>query len=135
MRRFSITSALLAVVCFAVFVTPALAGTARWAHLRSVTITIANGSLPPPYGRPHVKRFKTAHGLKRVTAALNANGIAARPPVSSGGCTGGEEVTIAISRRNGSTVRLSAYRCAGQTFGGIAGNLPKFLSAVGAGTL
>jgi hypothetical protein len=131
MRRPQTISALLAAICLAVSAAPAAQAAVHWANMRSVAVTVVNGSLPPPYGRPHVKRFVTARELKRVTAALNANGIAARAPVPSRGCVGGYDVRIAIVRTSGKTVRLSGYRCAAQSFGGIAGNVPRFLSAVG----
>lgn len=131
MRRPQTISAILAAICLTAFAAPAAQAAVHWANLRSVTVTVVNGSLPPPYGRPHVKRFETAPQLKRATAALNANGIAARAPVPSRGCVGGYDMRIAIVRASGKTVRLSGYRCAGRSFGGIAGNVPRFLSSIG----
>jgi hypothetical protein len=131
-RRLAIASTLLATACVAApAATSAAAATLHWANLRSVTVTVANGSLPPPYGRPQTKRFTTTRAVKRATAALNANGIARRAPVRSNGCAGGVEVTIVISRARGGAVRLSSYDCGSQTFGGVAGNVAGFLSAVG----
>lgn len=131
MRRLRTLSALLAATCLAASTAPAAEAAVHWARLRSVTVTVVNGSLPPPYGRPHVKRFETATQLKRVTAALNANRIAVRAPVLSRGCVGGYDVRVAIVRASGKSVRLAGYRCGAQTFGAIAGNVPGFLSAVG----
>lgn len=131
MRRSGAIAVSLVAAFLALFATSAVAATPHWTNLRTVTVTVANGSLPPPYGRPHETRFTTASQLKRVTAALNANKIAARRPVPSTGCVGGYEVTIAISRKQGAGVRLSAYRCGAKTFGAIAGNLAGFLAAVG----
>lgn len=132
MRRPQTLSALLAAICLAASATPAAeAAAVHWANLHSVTVTVVNGSLPPPYGRAHIKRFETAPQLKRVTAALNANRISARASVPSRGCVGGYDVRIAIVRASGKVVRLSGYRCGAQTFGAVAGNLPGFLSAIG----
>ena len=131
MHRRPAIPALLAAACLAASAAPAAGAAVHWAHLRSVPVTVVNGSLPPPYGRPHVKRFETARALKRITVALNANGIAARAPVPSRGCVGGYDVRVAIVRASGKSVRLGGYRCGAQTFGAIAGTVPGILSAAG----
>lgn len=109
----------------------AAAEVTHWSHLRRVTVTVANGSLPPPYGRPHTRRFHTATQLRQVTGALNAAGIAPRPSKAVvGGCTGGYTVRITIVPAHGARISLHGYRCAGTTSGTIAGHLPRFLRAI-----
>ena len=122
---------MLAALCVAALAGAALAGTTHWSGLRSVAVTVQNGSLPPPYGRAHTKRFQTAAQLRQVTRALNSNKIAQRTAIANNGCTGGFTITIAISPRHGKKVRLTGYRCGGHMFGAIAGNVPAFLHAVG----
>ena len=101
-------------------------------HLRSATITVQNGSLPPPYGRAHVYRYTTRAAVAKVKRALNANHIAARRPTKSAGCAGGLSVTLKLVARR--TQTLNAYECGGHNYGGIAGNVTGFLSAVGIST-
>ncbi|MGH2871185.1 MAG: hypothetical protein ACRDL5_01850 [Solirubrobacteraceae bacterium] len=130
MRRYAL-SILVAATCAGALAGVAVAGTAHWVQLRSVTVTLANGSLPPPFGRPHTTRFTTAHEVSRATMALNANRIAPRKSRANNGCVGGYNVTIVITRRHFKRERLTGYRCAGKTFGAIAGNVPGFLHALG----
>jgi hypothetical protein len=101
-------------------------------HLRSATITVQNGSLPPPYGRAHVYRYTTRAAVAKVKRALKANHIAARRPTSSVGCAGGLSVSLKLVGRT--TQKLTAYECGGHSYGGIAGNVTGFLSAVGIST-
>lgn len=101
-------------------------------HLRSATITVQNGSLPPPYGRAHVYRYTTRAAVAKVKRALTANHIAARHPTSSVGCAGGLSVTLKLVART--TQTLTAYECGGHNYGEIAGNVTGFLSAVGIST-
>ena len=96
-----------------------------------MTVTVANGSLPPPYGAPRSRRFTSAAALRRVTRALNTYRIARRRAVRASGCVGGYEVTITVVPRRGRTVHMGAYRCGGRTSGTIAGDLPRFLVAIG----
>ncbi|MGH2889644.1 MAG: hypothetical protein ACRDNJ_08445 [Solirubrobacteraceae bacterium] len=103
----------------------------HWRHLRRVTVTVVNGSLPPPYGKPHTRRFRTRQQLVRVTRALNANHIAGRAARASDDCTGGYDVRLTIVPAHGARTRLTAYRCGDTTFGQIAGNVPRFLTAIG----
>jgi hypothetical protein len=98
-------------------------------HLRSATITVQNGSLPPPYGRAHVYRYTTRAKLAKLTKALKANRIAARHPTSTLGCAGGFSVTLKLVART--TRRLTAYECGGHNYGAIAGNVTGLLSALG----
>ena len=102
-----------------------------WSELQSVTVTIAQPGLPPPYGRPYTTRFASRSDLARVTAALNAHHIAKVSPTSANGCSGGFTIAIAITSEHSDPVNLSAYRCAHQTYGNVGGDLPGFLSAVG----
>ena len=101
-------------------------------HLRSATITVQNGSLPPPAGRPHVYRYTTPAAVAKVKKALRANHIAKRRATSSVGCAGGLSVTLKLVARR--TQKLTAYECGGHNYGGIAGNVTRFLSAVGIST-
>ena len=101
-------------------------------HLRAATITVQNGSLPPPAGRAHVYRYTTGAAVAKVKRALKANHIAARHPTSSAGCAGGLSVSLKLVGRT--TRRLSAYECGGHNYGAIAGNVTGFLSAVGIST-
>jgi len=98
-------------------------------HLRSATVTVQNGSLPPPDGRAHVYRYTTRAKVAKVKRALRANHIAARHPINSPGCTGGLSVTLKLVAQK--TQKLSAYECAGHNYGAIAGNVTGFLSALG----
>lgn len=129
-RRIIISLAATA-ACLAALGGAALAGTTHWANLRAVTVTVQNGSLPPPYSRARTKRFKTARQLRTVTAALNRNRIARGANVPNNGCTGGFVITIAITPHHGKQVRLSGYRCGGHTFGRLAGDVPAFMRAIG----
>jgi hypothetical protein len=107
----------------------------HWRNLKQVTVTAQNGSLPPPGGAPHTTRFITAAAVKTVTAALNRYHIASRPASQSdGGCTGGFNLTIAIVPMHGRSATLTTYLCGGSTYGGIAGNVPSFMSAIGVST-
>lgn len=126
-----LASVVVVAMCVAALSGAALAAFTHWANLRLVVVTVQNGSLPPPYGRPHTKRFRTARQLKQVTGALNRNRIAARAKVGPAGCTGGFVITITISPRHGKQVKLTGYRCGGRTSGSIAGNVPGFMRAVG----
>ena len=119
--------ALVVLVVFAAVV--AVATAKVWSHLRSATVTVQNGSLPPPYGRAHVHRYTTRAAVAKVTRALNANHIASRPPTPSGPCTGGFNLTVKQVERT--TQTLTAYECGGHNYGGIAGNVNGFLSALG----
>ena len=101
-------------------------------HLRAATITVQNGSLPPPAGRAHVYRYTTRAAVAKVKRALKANHIAARHPTSSAGCAGGLSVSLKLVGRT--TRKLSAYECGGHNYGAIAGNVTGFLSAVGIST-
>lgn len=98
-------------------------------HLRSATITVQNGSLPPPYGRAHVYRYTTRAKVAKLTKALKANHIAARHPTSVLGCSGGFSVALKLVART--TRRLTAYECGGHNYGAIAGNVTGLLSALG----
>jgi hypothetical protein len=97
-------------------------------HLRSATITVQNGSLPPPFGRAHVYRYTTRAAVAKVKRALNANHIAARHPTSAVGCAGGLSVSLKLVART--TRRLTAYECGGHSYGAIAGNVTGLLSAL-----
>ncbi|MGH2859022.1 MAG: hypothetical protein ACRDMJ_16225 [Solirubrobacteraceae bacterium] len=109
----------------------AAAHAVHWSHLQRVTVTVANGSLAPPYGRPHTKTFRTSAQLREVTGALNGEGIAQRRSRhATGGCTGGYNLTITIVPAHGAHVSLQAYRCGDRTSGTIAGNVPAFLRAI-----
>jgi hypothetical protein len=119
--------ALAIVVAAAAFV--AVAQATVWSHLRSATVTVQNGSLPPPYGRAHVHRYTTPTAVAKVTKALNAQHIARRHPATSGACVGGYNVTLKLVGRT--TQTLTAYECGGHNYGGIAGNVRRFLSALG----
>ena len=101
-------------------------------HVRSATVTVQNGSLPPPYGRAHVHRYTTRAAVAKVKTALKANHIAARHPTSSVGCAGGLSVTLKLVGRT--TQRITAYECGGHNYGGIAGNVTGFLAALGIST-
>jgi hypothetical protein len=119
--------ALVVLVVLAIFV--AVASAKVWRHLRSARITVQNGSLPPPYGRAHVYRYTTRAAVAKVTKALNANHIASRPATNSGPCAGGFNLTVKLVARK--TQTLTAYECGGHNYGGIAGNVSGFLSALG----
>jgi hypothetical protein len=104
----------------------------QWSNLQRVSVTVQNGSLPPPYGKAHTKQFTTSAALARVTKALNANHIGLRSHVlKNTGCAGGYNVTLIVVPRGHKELDLTAYRCGGKTFGYISGNVPNFLSAVG----
>ncbi len=118
----------LAVVVAATIVVAAAQATVS-SRLRSATITVQNGSLPPPYGRPHVYRYTTHAKVTKLTKALKANHIAARHPTTNPGCAGGFNVTLKLVGRT--TRTLSAYECGGHNYGAIAGNVTRFLSALG----
>jgi hypothetical protein len=103
-----------------------------WKSLRTVRITVAQPSLPPPYGEPKTTAFTTPAQVSRVTAALNAHHIAkAASSSTNNGCAGGHTVIIAIVPLNGAPTQLSAYRCANQTTGNVDGDLTGFLSSLG----
>lgn len=103
-----------------------------WKNLRRVSITISNGSLPPPFGRPKTTVYSTSAALARVTAKLNMYRIATGTQNSTdGGCAGGYQVAISITQASASSpVHLSGYHCATTTYG-ITGNLPGFLTSLG----
>jgi hypothetical protein len=106
--------------------------TSTWHSLRSVRVTVARPGLPPPYGVPKTTTFATPPDVARATSALNNFHIARRvPPSSNSGCAGGTQIEITIVPQQGRTASLNAYRCANQTTGDVAGNLPGFLSALG----
>jgi hypothetical protein len=107
----------------------AVAQATVWSHLRSATVTVQNPSLPPPYGRAHVHRYTTHTAVAKVTNALNANHIAPRHPTTSGACAGGFDVTLKLVART--TQTLTAYECGGHNYGGIAGDVSGFVSALG----
>jgi hypothetical protein len=106
---------------------------ARWQNLRSIRVTVSRPSLPPPGNKPRTKDFTPGHGLMKAQNALNSNGIRRlTQSVSTNlACTGGYNASIRIVRHDYSVVKMSAYRCAGTTYGRIGGNLPGFLKAVG----
>lgn len=130
--RRHLTPVLLAVALSLGLAAAAAAHVGHWAHLQRVTVTVVNGSLPPPYGRPHTRTFSTAAQLRHVVRALNAASIAPRSskpaPV---GCTGGYVIRIKIVPAHGARIALHGYRCGGTTSGTIAGNVPRFLRAIG----
>lgn len=67
-----------------------------------------------------------------MTRLLNANHITgAASTTSSSGCAGGFQIAVAIAPRSSAPVKLSAYRCAGQTTGNVDGDLVGFLRAIG----
>jgi hypothetical protein len=111
------------------------ASSSSWSHLHSVRISVAQPGLPPPGGAPHVTSFTTPAQVAKVAQALNVHHIAAAGSESAGGCAGGFMIQLVIARASGTPTTLSTYRCGGKTFGGIAGDLPGFLSAVGAGSV
>jgi hypothetical protein len=103
-----------------------------WKNLASVHVTVAQPGLPPPYGAPKTTAFTTAAQVVRVTNLLNAHHIAqAASTTSSSGCAGGFQIAVAIASRSSAPVKLSAYRCGGQTTGNVDGDLVGFLRAVG----
>jgi hypothetical protein len=105
----------------------------RWRDVRSVRVTVSNGSLPPPYGAPRTTVFRTSRQVSRAEAALNAHHIRRVSGDSSsndGGCTGGYNAVITIVERDKARVTMSAYRCATTTYGTIGGDLPGFLAAL-----
>jgi hypothetical protein len=103
-----------------------------WKDLRRASITLGNGSLPPPFGRPKTTVYSTPSELAQITAKLNAYRIARQSQnTSNAGCAGGYQVAISIVGASSPPVRLSAYRCADTTTGDIAGNLPGFLASLG----
>ena len=101
-----------------------------WSHLRSVRVTVAQPGLPPPFGAPKTTSFTTPTALANVTRALNAHHIDRSSQSSSPGCAGGFTVLIVIVPQQSAPVRLTAYRCAGQTTGDVGGDLTGFLSAI-----
>jgi hypothetical protein len=106
--------------------------TTTWHGLKSVRVTVAQPGLPPPYGGPSTISFTTPQRLAQATAALNRYRISQRVPASeSHGCAGGKQITIAIVRLSGQHLTLNAYRCGGQTTGGVDGDLTGFMSALG----
>jgi hypothetical protein len=111
----------------------AAAATPRWQNLRSVRVTVSRPSLPPPGNKPRTTDFTPGHGLLKAQHALNVYGIfRPRYQISLGrACTGGYNASIRIVKRDYSVVKMSGYRCANMTSGGIGGNLPGFLKAVG----
>ena len=112
----------------------AVAATPRWQNLRSVRVTVSRPSLPPPGNKPRTTDFTPGHGLLKAQHALNRYDISRfTGPAPTIGCTGGYDLSIRIVKHNYAVVKLSTYRCAGMTFGGIAGNIPGFLRAVGVG--
>jgi hypothetical protein len=97
-----------------------------------VRITVAQPSLPPPYGEPKTTAFTTPAQVSRVTAALNAHHVVkASSSSTNNGCAGGHTVIITIVPQTGAPTQLSAYRCANQTTGDIDGDLTGFLSSLG----
>ena len=111
----------------------AAAALTPWHDLRSVSVTVSNGSLPPPDGKPRTTTFLGARRLQRAQAALNAHHITrlAKTTAGTGGCTGGANVTITIVTHNYTRLRMSAYECGNGTSGNIGGDLPGFLRAAG----
>lgn len=107
----------------------------EWKDLRTVTLTVAQPGLPPPFSRPKTSAFSTAADVARVTTLLNSHHIAkASNPSANPGCAGGFTIAIVIVRRGSAPVRLSAYRCANQTSGDVSGDLVGFLQAIGVKT-
>ena len=119
------------VLVIAAFAASALAAAGAWHNLKRVTVTVQNGSLPPPYGKAHVTHYTTATQVAKATRALNANHIAKRAAVQNNGCTGGYDATIKAVEASSKTVTLSAYECGGKSYGDVAGNVPGFLHALG----
>jgi hypothetical protein len=109
------------------------ATTAHWHNLRSVSVTVAHPSLPPPGDKPHTTSFTPGHGLRRAERALNRNDITrlAKARQGSPGCAGGYVVAIRIVKHNSSSVKMGGYRCGTTTSGHIGGNLPGFLRSLG----
>jgi hypothetical protein len=129
-RRFAWLGVVLGIVALASSV--AVAAGARWHGLLSVTVTVSNGSLPPPSGAPHTMTFSPGYGLSRAQKALNSNDIKRlSKPVANTPCAGGYNVSLKIVERSGPIVKMSAYRCGNRTSGRIGGNVPGFLKAVG----
>jgi hypothetical protein len=118
-------------VALALLTGSATAATPQWQNLRSVRVTVSRPSLPPPGGKPHTTNFLPGHGLLKAQHALNRYGIKPLRYGNKGNCTGGYNLSIRIVKRNYAVVKMSAYRCANTTYGGIAGNVPGFLKAVG----
>ncbi len=107
----------------------AVARGSLWRNLRSATVTVQNGSLPPPSGRPHVYRYRTRAALSKLTGALNANHIAPRRRTTSPACAGGFNLTLKLVGQ--ATQTLTAYECGGHNYGGIGGDVSGLLSALG----
>lgn len=100
--------------------------------MRNVRVTVSQPGLPPPFGAPRVTSFATQSELARVTSALNRHHIAKLQASSSGGgCAGGFQIGISVTRSGSAPAGLSAYRCGGRTSGDIGGDLVGFLSDVG----
>jgi hypothetical protein len=132
----------LAVLPLAVVMIAGVAGcgsggssSSTWSHLRTVQISVAQPSVAPPGGAPNVTSFTSAAEIATVTRQLNAHHIAAAGSQNSAGCTGGFMIEIEIVNSSGKRSTLSTYRCGEKTYGGIAGDLPGFISAVGAGSV
>ena len=110
-------------------------GPSTWSHLRSVQISVAQPGLPPPGGAPHVTSFTSAAEVATVTRQLNAaphrRGRRSRLQRLCRRVLDPDRDRAELGRRS----TLSSTRCGGTTFGGIAGDLPGFLSSVGAGSI
>jgi hypothetical protein len=121
------------VVLLLLLAASATVAAARWQNLRSIRVTVSRPSLPPPGNKPRTKDFTPGHGLVKAQNALNRNGIRrlTQAVSTNAACTGGYNASIRIVRHDNSVVKMSAYRCAGKTYGRIGGNLPGFLKAVG----
>lgn len=104
----------------------------QWNDLQSVSVTVSQPGLPPPFGSPRTSSFTTSSQLSTVTGLLNDHRIAkASSTTPNNGCAGGSKVGIVIVPKGASPTRLSAYQCAGKVSGDVSGDLTGFLSAIG----
>jgi hypothetical protein len=103
-----------------------------WSGLTRVSVDVDQPSVAPIPGVKNTpSRFTSPAQLRTVRNALNANHIRkAGHTTTDDGCTGGIEIAIKITQRQGGRTDLSAYDCANRITGNIAGNLTGFLKQI-----
>ncbi|MGA2012756.1 MAG: PA14 domain-containing protein [Solirubrobacteraceae bacterium] len=106
---------------------------ARWHGLRRVQVTVRAAARGRRDSRGRTRSFSRGAALRRAEAALNAAGIRrrTRPRAAAAACAAGYTVAITIIEHDSRRVQMTADRCGRETYGSIAGDVPRLLHALG----
>jgi hypothetical protein len=84
-------------------------------------------ALPPPNGKHHAV-LTSRSDLSSFAGEVASDHIGLTSRKSAGGCAGGTEFTVVMSRQNDSAVTLTAYSCGGSITGTMSGDVRQFIS-------